>query len=71
MISLPLLRHTWRTHRVRLAIVSLSLAIWAFLMPVIMPRDGSLTTEIVPPSPSMMFLARGRPRPVPPRLVVK
>lgn len=40
MISLPLLRHTWRTHRVRLAIVSLALAIWAFLMPVIYATFG-------------------------------
>ena len=40
MISLPLLRHTWRTHRVRLAIVSLSLAVWAFLMPVIYATFG-------------------------------
>lgn len=40
MISLPLLWHTWRTHRVRLAIVSLSLAVWAFLMPVIYATFG-------------------------------
>ena len=32
---------------------------------------GALATPIVPPSPSTMFLAIGRPRPVPPRLVVK
>ena len=32
---------------------------------------GALDTAIVPPRPSTMFLAIGRPRPVPPRLVVK
>lgn len=40
MINRPLLWHTWRTHRVRLAIVSLSLAVWAFLMPVIYATFG-------------------------------
>ena len=37
----------------------------------LVPRPGVLATAIVPPSPSTMFLAIGRPRPVPPRLVVK
>ena len=40
MISRPLLGHLWRTHRVRLAIVALSLAVWAFLMPVIYASFG-------------------------------
>jgi ABC-2 type transport system permease protein len=40
VISAPLLGHLWRTHRVRLAIVSLSLAVWAFLMPVIYATFG-------------------------------
>ena len=35
------------------------------------PRPGVLETAIVPPRPSTMFFAIGRPRPVPPRLVVK
>src|SRR5256885_13147423 len=36
------------------------------------PRASMLlNTVMVPPRPSMMFLAIGRPRPVPPRLVVK
>ena len=35
------------------------------------PPPGALVTAIAPPSPSTMFLAIGRPRPVPPRLVVK
>ena len=40
MISGPLLRHTWRTHRVRLGIISLALAVWAFLLPVIYATFG-------------------------------
>lgn len=40
MINLPLLAHTWRTHRVRLGIVSLALFVWAFLMPVIYATFG-------------------------------
>ena len=40
MISGPLLRHTWRTHRVRLGIIALSLVVWAFLMPVIYATFG-------------------------------
>jgi len=40
MISVPLLRHTWRTHRVRLAIIALSLGAWGFLMPVIYATFG-------------------------------
>ena len=40
MISGPRLRHTWRTHRVRLGIIALSLGIWAFLMPVIYATFG-------------------------------
>lgn len=40
MISGPLLWHTWRTHRVRLGIISLALATWAFLMPVIYATFG-------------------------------
>src|SRR5262245_52699903 len=35
------------------------------------PWPGALETAIDPPSPSMMFLAMGKPSPVPPRLVVK
>jgi ABC-2 type transport system permease protein len=40
VISGPLLRHTWRTHRVRLGIIALSLGVWAFLMPVIYATFG-------------------------------
>ena len=40
MISGPLLRHTWRTHRVRLGIIALALGVWAFLMPVIYATFG-------------------------------
>src|SRR5687767_6603822 len=35
------------------------------------PAPGVLATVIWPPRPSMMFLAIGNPRPVPPRRVVK
>jgi len=40
MISGPLLRHTWRTHRVRLGIIALALGVWGFLMPVIYATFG-------------------------------
>src|SRR3954471_8198377 len=36
-----LLRHTWRLQRTRLAIVSIALAVWGFLLPVIYARFGS------------------------------
>jgi len=36
-----LLRHTWRSQRTRLAIVSIALAAWGFLPPVIYARYGS------------------------------
>ena len=36
-----LLRHTWRSQRAKLAIVSLGLAVWGFLPPVIYARFGS------------------------------
>ena len=36
-----LLRHTWRVQRLKLAIVSIALAIWGFLLPLIYARFGS------------------------------
>ena len=36
-----LLRHTWRLQRTKLAIVSIALAVWGFLLPVIYARFGS------------------------------
>src|SRR5215208_2716566 len=36
-----LLRHTWRAQRVKLAIVSIALSVWGFLLPVIYARFGS------------------------------
>jgi ABC-type transport system involved in multi-copper enzyme maturation permease subunit len=36
-----LLRHTWRSQRAKLAIVSLALTVWGFLPPVIYARFGS------------------------------
>jgi ABC-2 type transport system permease protein len=52
-ISLPLLRRTWRAQRSRVALVSLALAVWAFLMPVIYATFGRelavlLDTGIIP-----------------------
>jgi ABC-2 type transport system permease protein len=40
MISLPLLRHTWRTHRARVALITLALAAWGWIMPVIYATFG-------------------------------
>jgi len=53
LVSLPLLRRTWRAQRTRLAIVALALVIWSFLMPVIFATFGRefavlLDTNIIP-----------------------
>jgi len=40
MISGPLLGHTWRSHRLRVGVIGLALAVWAFLMPVIYATFG-------------------------------
>ena len=40
MINGPLLRHTVRVHRVRVAIIALAMFAWAFLMPVIYATFG-------------------------------
>lgn len=40
MINGPLLRHTWRTHRSRVALITLAMAIWAWIMPVIYATFG-------------------------------
>lgn len=40
MINGPLLRHTWRGHRVRVGFIALAMAVWAFLMPVIYATFG-------------------------------
>jgi ABC-2 type transport system permease protein len=37
----PLFRHTWRSQRLKLAIVSIALMIWGFLLPVIYAQFGS------------------------------
>ena len=37
----PLFRHTWRTQRVRLALVCLALMIWGLLLPIVYARFGS------------------------------
>jgi ABC-2 type transport system permease protein len=53
LISLPLLRRTWRAQRSRVALVCVALAVWAFLMPVIYATFGRelavlLDTGIIP-----------------------
>lgn len=53
VLSLPLLRRTWRAQRARVALVCLALATWAFLMPVIYASFGRqlavlLDTGIIP-----------------------
>lgn len=37
----PLLRHTWRVQRIKLAIVSIALAVWGFVPPIIYKQYGS------------------------------
>ena len=41
-----LLRHTWRLQRTKLAIVSIGLTVWGFLLPVIYARFGSQFTAL-------------------------
>jgi ABC-type transport system involved in multi-copper enzyme maturation permease subunit len=41
-----LLRHTWRLQRTRLAIVSVALTVWGFMLPVIYARFGSQFTAL-------------------------
>ena len=42
-----LLRHTWRVQRIRLAIVSIALAAWGFLLAVVYARFGSRFTALM------------------------
>jgi ABC-2 type transport system permease protein len=42
-----LLRHTWRSQRTKLTIVSVALAVWGFLLPVIYARFGSRFTSLM------------------------
>jgi ABC-2 type transport system permease protein len=42
-----LLRHTWRLQRTKLAIVSIALSVWGFLLPVIYARFGSQFTALM------------------------
>jgi ABC-2 type transport system permease protein len=60
LLSLPLLRRTWRAQRARVGLVCLALAIWSFLMPVIYATFGRqlavlLDTGIIP-EPMLRFL---------------
>src|SRR5262245_5663860 len=42
-----LLRHTWRSQRTKLAILSIALIVWGFLPPVIYARFGSQFTALL------------------------
>ena len=42
-----LFRHTWRSQRLKLAVVSTALAVWGFLLPVIYARFGAQFREIL------------------------
>lgn len=42
-----LLRHAWRLQRAKLAIVSVALAVWGFLLPVVYARYGSQFTALL------------------------
>jgi ABC-type transport system involved in multi-copper enzyme maturation permease subunit len=42
-----LLRHTWRSQRIRLAIVSFALSVWGFLLPIIYAQFGSQFTALM------------------------
>jgi len=46
-MSLPLFVHTWRSHQVRLLLVSLGLAIWGFMLPVVYGSYGSQFNAIM------------------------
>ena len=37
----PLFRHTWRSQRLKLAVVSIALVVWGFFMPVVYAQFGS------------------------------
>jgi len=42
-----LLRHTWRVQRTKLAVVSIGLTVWGFLLPVVYARFGSQFTALM------------------------
>ncbi len=53
ILSLPLLRRTWRAQRGRVGIVAVALVVWSFIMPVIFATFGRqlavlLDTDIIP-----------------------
>jgi ABC-2 type transport system permease protein len=53
ILSIPLLRRTWRAQRGRVAIVAVALVVWSFIMPVIFATFGRqlavlLDTDIIP-----------------------
>jgi ABC-2 type transport system permease protein len=46
-VNLALLRHTWRVQRSKLAIVSMALALWGFVPPIIYSQYGSRFAGLV------------------------
>jgi ABC-2 type transport system permease protein len=46
-MNAALLRHTWRSQRAKLAIVSIALTVWGFLLPLIYARFGSQFTILM------------------------
>lgn len=46
-MNLALLAHTWRANRVRLAVVTVALAFWGALMPIIFDAFGTQVREIM------------------------
>jgi len=45
-MNLALLRHTWRANRLRVGIVTVALAIWGALMPIVFDAFGSQVAEM-------------------------
>ena len=60
IVSGPLLRHTWRANRARVAVIALALAVWGFLMPVIYATFGrqleALVSSGIIPTAFLRFL---------------
>ena len=60
LLNRPLLGHTWRSHRVRVAVIAIALAVWGFLMPIIYATFGrqleALIDSGIIPSAFLKFL---------------
>ena len=42
-----LFRHTWRTQRLKLIVVSIALIVWGFLMPLVYGKFGAQFREVI------------------------